>query len=304
MAALPTRLLAAGTVTAGAVLAYAAGYEVHDFRLRRADVPVLPPGSLPLSVLHLSDLHLAPWQRAKQRWLTGLAGLVPDLVVSTGDLIAHPDAVPPLLDSLAGLLARPGAFVHGSNDYYAPVVKNPTRYLLPDDGRRAVHGGRLPTEQMDRALLAAGWLDLDNARADLALRGMHLHLLGTDDAHLGYDDLSVLAGPPPSDADLVLGVTHAPYLRVLDAFVAAGADLVVAGHTHGGQVCLPGGRALVTNCDLEPARARGLSRHPAHGGADAAWLHVSAGLGTSPTAPVRVACKPEATLLTLLPTAG
>jgi predicted MPP superfamily phosphohydrolase len=304
VAALPTRLLAAGTVAAGAVLVYAAGYEVHDFRLRRLDVPVLPAGRAPLTVLHLSDLHLAPWQRAKQAWLAGLAGLVPDLVVSTGDLIAHPDAVPPLIDSLAGLLARPGVFVHGSNDYFAPVAKNPTRYLLPDDGTRAVHGRRLPTEQMDSALLGAGWLDLDNARADLVLRGLRLHLVGTDDAHLGYDDLSVPAGPPPLDADLVLGVTHAPYLRVLDAFVAGGARLVLAGHTHGGQVCLPSGRALVTNCDLEPARARGLSRHPARGGAGAAWLHVSAGLGTSPTAPVRVVCKPEATMLTLLPTDG
>jgi len=296
-----TRLLAGGTLTAAAVLTYAAGYEVHDFRLRRVEVPVLPPSSRPLSVLHLSDLHLTPWQRAKQQWVAGLAGLCPDLVVSTGDLIAHADAVDPLAEALAGLLARPGVFVHGSNDYFAPVHRNPARYLLPDDGRRAVHGDRLPTEQMDEVLLRAGWLDLDNARADVVLHGLRLHLAGTDDAHLDYDDLSVLADPAPAQADLVLGVTHAPYLRVLDAFVAAGAGLVLAGHTHGGQVCLPGGRALVTNCDLEPARVRGLSRHPADGGPGSAWLHVSAGLGTSPTAPFRVACKPEATLLSLLP---
>ena len=60
--------------------------------------------------------------------------------------------------------------------------------------------------------------------------------------------------------------------------------------------------ALVTNCDLEPARAKGLHRHPADsrpGDPGSSWLHVSAGLGTSPYAPVRFACRPEATLLTL-----
>jgi predicted MPP superfamily phosphohydrolase len=292
-------------VAAGAaVLAYSAGYEVHDFRLRRVDVPVLPPGRPPLTVLHLSDLHLTPWQRAKQEWLAGLAALRPDLVVTTGDLIAHPQAVRPLERALGGLLARPGVFVHGSNDYFAPVMKNPLRYLLPDDGARTGHRDRLPTGSLDAVLLRAGWVDLDNARADLTLRGVRVHLVGTDDAHLDYDDYERVAGPAPADADLVVGVTHAPYLRVLDAMAVDGADLVLAGHTHGGQVCLPGGRALVTNCDLEPARARGLSRHPAGGGPEAAWLHVSAGLGTSPTAPVRLACRPEASLLTLLPRSG
>jgi predicted MPP superfamily phosphohydrolase len=295
------RWLAAGAVAGTGVLAYAAGYEVHDFRLRRADVPVLPPGSPPITVLHVSDLHLTPWQHAKQRWLEALSWLRPDLVVATGDLIAHREAVPALQSALAGVLTRPGVFVHGSNDYFAPVVKNPLRYLLPDDGSRNVDGRRLPTDRLDAALLRAGWLNLDNARGDLVLNGVRVHLVGTDDAHLGYDDYARVAGLPPLDADLVMGVTHAPYLRVLDAMAADGVQLVLAGHTHGGQVCLPGGRALVTNCDLEPERARGLSRHPASGGPGAAWLHVSGGLGTSPTAPVRLACRPEATVLTLLP---
>ena len=91
-------------------------------------------------------------------------------------------------------------------------------------------------------------------------------------------------------------------------FAADGYDAIIAGHTHGGQVCLPwpgGARTLATNCDLEPARARGLHRHPADsrpGEAGSAWLHVSAGIGTSPYTRIRVACRPEAVLLTLLPT--
>ena len=103
-----------------------------------------------------------------------------------------------------------------------------------------------------------------------------------------------------------LGITHAPYLRVLDQYAADGYDAVIAGHTHGGQVCLPGVGALTTNCDLDAARAKGLHRHPADsapGDPGSAWLHVSAGLGTNPYVRFRVACRPEATLMTLTPKA-
>ncbi len=113
-----------------------------------------------------------------------------------------------------------------------------------------------------------------------------------------------MRGRADPDADLRLGIAHAPYLRVLEQYAADGYDAVLAGHTHGGQVCLPGGRALTTNCDLEPARAKGLHRHPAAsqpGDPGSSWLHVSGGIGTSPYARIRVACRPEATLLTLVP---
>ena len=292
------RLLTLAAAPAAVGLAYAAGYEVTAFTLRRHRVPALPAGHRPIRVLHLTDLHLTPWQRVKQQWVASLAGLRPDLVVTTGDLIAHPQAIDPLRRALAGLLERPGVFVRGSNDYFAPVVKNPARYLLPDDGRRSVHGPRLPTADLDGLLTSGGWRDLDNARTVLAVADTVLDVVGTDDAHLEYDRYDEVAGPRDPAADLMVGVTHAPYARVIDAMVADGAGLVLAGHTHGGQVCLPGGRALVTNCDLDPSRARGLSRYPADAGA---WLHVSAGLGTSPTAPVRFACRPEASLLTLEP---
>ena len=293
------RLLTLAAAAAGAGLAYSAGIELTAFTLRRYRVPLLPAGHRPIRVLHLSDLHLTPWQRVKQQWVASLEGLRPDLVVTTGDLIAHPGAIEPLGRALAGLLEQPGLFVRGSNDYFAPVVKNPARYLLPDDGRRSVHGPRLPTDELDGLLASGGWRDLDNARAVLTVADTVLDVVGTDDAHLEYDRYADIAGPRDPRADLMVGVTHAPYARVLDAMVADGAGVILAGHTHGGQMCLPGGRALVTNCDLDPAQARGLSRHPAGTGA---WLHVSAGLGTSPTAPVRFACRPEASLLTLEPT--
>ena len=82
-------------------------------------------------------------------------------------------------------------------------------------------------------------------------------MLGTDDPHIYRDDYALVAGNFDPRADLRLGVTHAPYLRVLDAMAADGAELILAGHTHGGQVYLPGFGTLVTNCDLDRARARG-----------------------------------------------
>lgn len=282
-------------------LAYAAGYEVRSYRLRRFDVPVLKPGTRPLKILHISDLHLTPRQRGKIDWVRNLASLEPDLIVNTGDNIAHPHAVPAVLEALDPFLSSPGVFVFGSNDYYSPRPKNPASYLLPTSRRNHEDRGApdLPWSDLRDSLSHAGWLDLSNARGELTVDRTHLAFAGVDDPHLGRDDYQSVAGPP-GEADLTVGVTHAPYLRVLDAMAADGYQLLLAGHTHGGQLCVPGVGALVTNCDLEPARVKGVSRHPAEDGDAAAWMHVSAGLGTSPYAPVRFACPPEATLLTLV----
>lgn len=298
---MPLGLVAGGATVGAACLAWAAGYEVRSFRLRRVEVPVLPPGQRPLRVLHLSDLHLTPYQQKKKDWVRALAGLEPDLVVDTGDNLGHDLAVPEVLDALGPLLERPGVFVMGSNDYYAPMLKNPLRYLLP---RREVSLGkrRLPTEDLREGLLAAGWLDLDNARARVKVDHRELELVGTDDAHIRADRYHEVSAPADPSADLSVGVTHAPYRRVLDPMVADGIGLVIAGHTHGGQVCVPGYGALVTNCDLPRRQAKGLSTWQSAG--RTAFLHVSAGLGTSPYAPIRFACPPEATLMTLVARPG
>ena len=299
--ALRSASAAAGALalTGAAGLAYASGYEVRAFTLRHAVVPVLPVGQAPLRVLHLSDLHPVPSQRAKREWVRRLADLRPDLVVTTGDNLAHVDAVPAVLDTYAGLLERPGAFVLGSNDYWAPQPRNWAAYLWKRSGPSEIDGPRLPTDELVRGFTDAGWVDLDNARTRLAVRDLDLELVGVDDPHLRYDRYEDVAGPAAPDADLTIGVTHAPYRRTLDAMTADGAGLLIAGHTHGGQLCVPGYGALVTNCDLPREQAKGLSRWSA-GGHDA-WLHVSAGLGTSPYSPFRFACRPEATLLELVP---
>jgi predicted MPP superfamily phosphohydrolase len=298
------RTAAAGALVGAAGLGYAAGVEVRSFVLRRVEIPCLPAGHRPLKVLHVSDLHLTPSQGRKQRWLRSLAALEPDLVVNTGDNLAHVDSLPVVLSAFAPLLEVPGVFVFGSNDYYAPTLRNPLWYLLPDNGQRTTHTARLPFEELRAAFEARGWLDLNNATGLLDVLGTRIAFAGVDDPHLGLDDLPAISGPAPVDADLRVAVAHAPYLRVLDEFAADGYDVTFAGHTHGGQLCLPFVGALVTNCDLETGRAKGLHRHPAHsrpGDPGSSWLHVSAGAGTSPYAPVRFCCRPEATLATLTP---
>jgi predicted MPP superfamily phosphohydrolase len=295
-------VLGAGAASGAGLTAYAA-WEARQYTLRRVELPLLPAGARPLRVLHLSDIHMTPGQRRKQEWLAGLATLRPDLVVNTGDNLAHAASVPVVLDSLGALLDVPGVFVLGSNDYFSPTLRNPVRYLFPDTGRRNTSSARLPWPELRDGFTASGWADLTNRREAVKVGELSFSFAGVDDPHLRYDRLADVAGPADGTADVRLGVAHAPYLRVLDQFAADGYDAILAGHTHGGQVCVPGVGALTTNCDLEPARAKGLHRHPAasrDGDPDSAWLHVSAGIGTSPYARIRVACRPEATLLTLL----
>jgi predicted MPP superfamily phosphohydrolase len=300
------RTFAGLSVVGAAGLAYASLIERNAFTLRRATVPVMPAGVPSLRVLHISDIHLVPRQERKIEWIRSLVALDPDLVINTGDNLADLDAVPAVLRALEPLLSIPGAFVLGSNDYFAPTVKNPGLYLTSAHARSNT-SVPLPTGELVNAFTGAGWADLSNARATLSVGGQALEFVGVDDAHLNYDRYQAVAGPRDSSTALTVGVTHAPYTRVLDAMTTDGAGLVIAGHTHGGQLCLPFYGTLVTNCDLDRRRAKGVSRWwPGAGDtsssqapADAAWLEVSAGLGTSPYAPVRFACRPEATLLTL-----
>jgi uncharacterized protein len=122
-----TGAVALGSAVAG--VGYASIIERNAFVLRQLTMPVLTPGSSPLRVLHISDIHMRPGQRRKQAWLRELAGLEPDLVVNTGDNLAHPRAVPSVVQSLSDLLSVPGIFVFGSNDYFGPRPKNPLNYL-------------------------------------------------------------------------------------------------------------------------------------------------------------------------------
>ncbi|GGK60778.1 metallophosphoesterase [Nocardia camponoti] len=274
-------------------ITYATLIERNAFVLREATMPVLAPGSPTLRILHVSDLHMMPGQQLKQQWLRELDRLEPDLVVNTGDNLSHPKAVPAVVQSLGGLLGRPGLFVFGSNDYFAPVPKNPLKYFKKD--HRRVYGDPLPWQDLRAAFTERGWLDLTHVRRDLEVSGIRIASAGVDDPHLQRDRYDTVAGAPNQLAQLSIGVTHSPEPRVLDRFAEDGYDLVLAGHTHGGQLVVPGYGALVTNCGIDKSRVKGASRWGEH-----TQLHVSAGVGTSPWAPYRFCCRPEATLLTLV----
>jgi uncharacterized protein len=255
-------------------------------------VPVLDPGSPPIRVLHVSDLHITPRQDRKLAWIADLARLAPDLVINTGDTLADAHAIPAIMRALGPLFEFPGAFVPGNNDYYAPVLKNPLRYFAPD--RSHVKGTRLPWPQLARAMSDAGWHDLTHTRTQVNASSLQVALAGTDDPHLRRARYRLIAGPADPSAAVRIGVIHSPEPSLLSSFAGDGYDLVLAGHTHGGQVRVPFGPAIVTNCGIDVHRARWLHKWDDH-----MWFHVCAGLGTSPYAPVRFACRPEASLLTL-----
>jgi predicted MPP superfamily phosphohydrolase len=277
-----------------ATIAYASLYERNAFTLRRFDVPVLAPGATPLRILHLSDVHILARQRRKLAWLRGLAELQPDLVVNTGDTLSSADSIPGVMHAFEPLFAFPGVFVPGNNDYFAPTPKLPTRYFRP--GPPDPRGAPLPWPQLAAAMSHAGWLDLTHRRASVPAGSGTVALAGVDDPHLRRARYELIEGPADAAADVRIGVTHSPEPAILRRFAADGYDLVLAGHTHGGQVRVPFGPAIVTNCGIDRDRARWL--HEWDGGM---LFHVSAGLGTNPYSPVRFACRPEATLLTLVP---
>ena len=292
-------VLLAGAVAVAAAGTACVGYGVlveRDwYRLRRERVRALEPGQAPLTVLHLSDLHLTVADTRRLTFLERLAAEPVDLVVLTGDMLGEPAALDPVLEALGRFRPRLGAVaVLGSNDYWAPRFRNPLGYFLGPSSRRRRSSGRNPWRELVDGLEAQGWTVLSNRRDRLG----DVELAGMDDPHIRRDDPGVAVPAngqvPPR---LRLGVVHSPYRRALDAFERNGYGLLLAGHTHGGQVRLPGVGALVTNCDLPRDRVRGLSRW------GSSWLHVSAGLGTSKYAPFRFACRPEASLLEVVPRA-
>jgi uncharacterized protein len=284
-----------------AVIIWATCIERYWFAIKRSQLKVLPVGSPDIVVLHISDIHMAPWQRYKQRWIRKLNTKVnPDLVINTGDNLGHARGINPVLEALNPLTGVPGVFVNGSNDLYAPAKRNPFQYLLrPSERHREEDANlKLDTDLLNAGFSSFGWKDLNNTAQSISVNGVKINFFGTDDPHELRDDAASaqLALSKLAKSDLLIGVTHAPYLRVLEDLSAA--DVVFAGHTHGGQVCWPFiGRALVTNCDLPTKYARGLHQVPLK--AKNLWLNVSAGLGHSIYAPVRLACRPEVRVVTL-----
>lgn len=296
-------LAAAGFAVAAGAHVWARYIEINLFTVRELELPLLPAGAEDIRVLHMSDAHLLPEQYRKRTFLRSLDALDPDLIVNTGDNVAAESAISAMLADIAPLLYRPGVFVLGSNDKFAAGKRNIFRYLLrdarPADYRERFKKAELPVGRLVKGLTSGGWKDLSNTRAEMEIKGTRLRFVGVDDPHLDHDvfpapsassDQETGQATPP---EVRIGVAHAPYARVLDQFADDGCDIVFAGHTHGGQLALPLYGALVTNCDLHRSQAKGLSFHRG------IPLHVSGGLGASPFYNMRMANRPEVTLLTL-----
>ncbi|MFN2589329.1 MAG: metallophosphoesterase [Actinomycetota bacterium] len=282
--------LAVGGVGSLCVL-YGTAIERRWYRSRRYRLDSLPRGSSALTILHLSDLHFVRGDARKARFLSSLPR--PDLTVLTGDVLGEPRAVEDAVAALSPVRGRFGSYVVlGSNDYFAPRPLNYANYFRKRRRRRAGIRGR--SADLVRLLEADGWTYLRNGREVVNAGGTRVEVLGLDDPHIERHDLRVA---PRTEPDAFgLAVVHSP--DPAPELAALGYDLVLSGHTHGGQVRLPGVGALVTNSDIPTRLAMGLSR------LGPTLLHVSPGLGTSKFAPFRFLCRPEATLMELAPQTG
>jgi hypothetical protein len=241
-----------------------------------------------LTVLHLSDLHFVANERRKGAFLSSLPR--PDVVVVTGDFLAEPEGVETAVAAVRPLRGRLGSwFVLGSNDLFEPRPLNPLLYFVPRSKRRPRRARRGRMRDLLDQLEADGWTDLDNTRREIQLDGLGVELVGLHDAHIDRADFRLLPRHRPDRFGIAL--MHSPDSAPEAA--ACGYDLLIAGHTHGGQVRMPLVGALVTNSAMPPSMASGLIRM-----ADS-WLSLSPGLGTSKYAPFRFLCPPQAIWLEL-----
>jgi predicted MPP superfamily phosphohydrolase len=264
-------------------------YEPYRYRLvtHRLEVPATVPE---IKVLHLSDLHLKQRDRRLIGFVSGLSSIANiDLVLATGDLIEDNSGIEPLIDCFSTLNARWGCYyVLGSHDYHQSAFTSYAKYFTGRKGPLAAPAAA--TNVLESGLAKHGWKVLTNSRVTLATPAGKLKLAGIDDPYLGRHDASVIKRD--SEDALTIGLVHSP--DVVSEWFLAGFDLVLAGHTHAGQVRAPFYGALVTNC-LLPAGLAGGPHRIGNG-----WLHVSPGLGTGKFSPIRFNCLPEATVLELV----
>jgi predicted MPP superfamily phosphohydrolase len=259
------------------------------YRVRRYRLNILPaggPGPDSLTMLHLSDLHFVVHDRKKARFLASLPPA--DVTIVTGDFLAEPDAVETVVAAVEPVRGRLASwFVLGSNDYFVPRPLNYLAYFRRHRKPRRAPRGR--AQDLVAQLTGDGWSDLTNVRHQVDLGGLPVELLGLDDAHIRWHDSRVVPRAAPDRFGIA--VMHSPDSAPETAVL--GYPLMVAGHTHGGQVRLPLVGALVTNCSMPRRLVSGLIRM------GDTVLHTSPGLGTSKFAPFRFCCRPEATILEL-----
>ncbi len=266
--ATPLRTIASGLAQiARTALAepYQLAVERHAVGLKR-----LPPAMDGLRVVQLSDIHNGPFTGPGQieRAVEEANRLDPDIVALTGDYVSHErEYAAPCAEILGRLRARCGVFaVLGNHDHWvdAPLITD----LFRAEGIKVLINEGMRFEHPDRP-------------------GANFWLAGVDDTMTGQEDLPLaLAGSRADELKLLLA--HNPL--VLRRAAREGVDLILAGHTHGGQVTW----RSETSRSGRPRRRllRGLGRQ------GDTQIYVSRGLGTV-VLPVRYGCPPEVTLLEL-----
>ncbi len=246
-------------------------------RLRQLEVelPGLPEELDGLRIAHLSDFHFgvpspgigAAWQAAA--WVRERK---PDVVAVTGDLLTHPRGEP-MLRRLIGALPQPTFAVLGNHDVA----------ISRDPQAKASN-----LTELEPATL------LRNQGQTVELHGRNVWIAGTDPYLVlrGTPRLDPNELAPPTGADVDFSILLCHYPRVLDLLEPGRFDLVLSGHLHDGQICVPypGGKILLAH-PTAPYTS-GIYRTPA------ATMHVSPGLGTT-FVPFRFAARPEATELVL-----
>lgn len=258
-------------------------------RRRELRLRALDPALAGLSILHLSDLHFRGPEPRKQQALGGLESLEADLVVFTGDFIDSRDGIAPAAEVCRRLRGRLGTYaVLGNHDYQSYGIF----HFLGDIRGKTMHGKRrTDTGELVQALEDAGVTVLCNDSRRLKANGAPFWVIGVDDTYSGRMDFAAALGDVEG-AGLRLLLAHSP--DALEGHHPDGLDLVLAGHTHGGQICLPGVGPITTRTRLRLPQGAGVMT------LNGTLLHVSAGVGATGL-PLRLFCPPEASLLTLAP---
>ncbi len=268
-------------------------YRVNELRVplarRDANGEV---GARPVSVLHVSDMHIKQADTLLARFIGSIPDALarePDIVAATGDLIDDDSGIEPAVSLLGDFFPSAHRFyVLGSHDYFQSRFKSYAKYFT-SRGRSPVGAPRADVARLEEGLQATGWTRVTNTSTVIDTHFGRLQVAGVDDPYLNRHRTGHIGRD--AEVDIAIGLVHTP--DVVSEWVLSGFDLVLAGHTHGGQVRVPGIGALVTNSALPNALAGGLTR------IGDGWLHVSPGLGTGRFAPIRFNCRPEVTLLSL-----
>lgn len=250
--------------------------EAQRLHLTRVDVPVrgLPEVLNGFEIIHLSDLHLRGYGPYEQTLIRALRTETARVVVITGDFLGSPEGAAALIPLLMEIGRDRIMFgVLGNHDHKPPVN----------------------TQALARDLARIGVRLLVNDADVITHRGHRLHLVGVDDPHTQRADVtkafSALPAPLGNEREPVIVLAHSPDIYYEAA--AAGADLILAGHTHGGQICLPGGYPVTTNTRLGRKFARGLVND------GTTPIFISRGIGTTKLR-MRLFCPPEVAVIRLV----